>query len=525
MQQKRPRGRPRKVQNAPITTPEQKVENGYSDAIMGFNPNSIGTQLSQLDTLFISNRWYLLSNMRQVISELYVEHGLVQSVVNVPVDDALRGGVEIKSKQLSPEQIEQLQVLMDREDILHNVVGLAAKWNRLYGGAGIVIITDQEPDTELDLDLIGPDSKLEFRAVDLWELFWDKQNVEGFNPQLQEHEFTFYNYYGIKLHKSRVMKLRGITAPSFIRPRMRGWGISILEPLVRSINQYLKANDLSFEVLDEFKIDVFKLKGLASTLVSANGTAKIQNRIAATNQAKNYQNAITLDSEDDYLQKQLSFAGLADTMREIRMQIAADLRMPLSKIFGESASGFGSGQDSIENYNSMVEGEIRAKIKFDILRILEMLCKKEFDFIPDDLSITFKPLRILSAEQEENVRNSKFNRIMTAKQSGLISDKEFKDAVNRDDLLGIVLETETDSDMIAIDLESKNPADNQEEIGSAKIPAMQIVTREVAKNEIANPGDIDESVWERAKKACLKQYGKLKYGVVMAIYKIMKGIK
>jgi len=516
--EKRPRGRPRKIENT------QKVENGYSDAIMGFNPGSPGTQLSQLDTLFISNRWYLLSNMRQVLSELYIEHGLVQAVVGVPVDDALRGGVDIKSKQLSPEQIEQLQVVIEREDILNNVIGMASKWNRLYGGAGIVIITDQDPSTELDVEAIKSDSKLEFRAVDLWELFWDLQNIEGFNPQLQEHQFTHYSYYGIKLHKSRVMKLRGIIAPSFIRPRMRGWGVSIVEPLVRSINQYLKANDLSFEVLDEFKIDVFKLKGLASTLASANGTAKVQQRVSATNQAKNYQNAITLDSEDDYLQKQLSFAGLADTMREIRMQIAADLRMPLSKIFGESASGFGSGQDSIENYNSMVEGEIRAKIKFDILRILELICKKEFDFVPDDLSITFKPLRILSAEQEENVKNSQFNRILQAKQSGLISDKEFKDAVNRNNLLGVNLETETDSDLIAIGIEAKSPDDNQEEIGQAKLPAMQIATRQV-ENEIQNPGDIDESAWERAKKACIKQYGKLKYGVVMAIYKSIKGIK
>jgi hypothetical protein len=211
-------------------------------------------------------------------------------------------------------------------------------------------------------------------------------------------------------------------------------------------------------------------------------------------------------------------------MREIRMQIAADLRMPLSKIFGESASGFGSGQDSIENYNSMVEGEIRAKIKFDILRILELICKKEFDFVPDDLSITFKPLRILSAEQEENVKNSQFNRILQAKQSGLISDKEFKDAVNRNNLLGVNLETETDSDLLAIGIEAKSPDENQEEIGQAKLPAMQIATRQV-ENEIKNPGDIDESAWERAKKACIKQYGKLKYGVVMAIYKSIKGIK
>ena len=50
--------------------------------------------------------------------------------------------------------------------------------------------------------------------------------------------------------------MKGLTAPSFLRPRLRGWGFSVVEKLVRSINQYIKATDLGFEVLDEFKLDV-----------------------------------------------------------------------------------------------------------------------------------------------------------------------------------------------------------------------------------------------------------------------------
>lgn len=431
-----------------IIKPENKaVENGLGEAIgfqdWGYTGVPFGTQLSQVNTLFNNNRWYLVSNMRQLLSELYVEHGLVRTIVDLPIDDGFRGGVEISSKQLDEDEIQKLQISMDRDNDLHNVAqGL--KWTRLFGGGGILIMTDQDPTTPLDLEEITPDAALEFRAVDLWELFWDKQNAEGYDPEIQFNDFEYYNYYANIIHKSRVMRFTGITAPSFIRPRLRGWGFSVVEHLVRSINQYLKANNLTFEVLDEFKLDIFKIKNLTDTLFSPEGESKVRKRIQMTNWQKNYQNAMTMDSEDDFVQKQLSFQGIADVMKEIRMQIASDMRMPLTKLFGVSSSGFNSGEDDIENYNAMIESEVRSKAKYDIIRVIEIKCQKLFGFIPDDISIAFKPLRVMSSVDEESVKTSKFTRLLQAKQLGEITTFEFRDACNRDKLLSIQLDTTQD---------------------------------------------------------------------------------
>lgn len=478
------------------------ANNLLSEAIMGFNPGSIGVELSQTDTLFINERWYLVSNFRQLVSQMYVEHGLIQTVVDIPVEDALKGGIKIQSKQLGEEGVQQLQIKLERGDILNGVVGRSEKWNRLFGGAGIVIfIEDQDPETPLDVSAIGPDTKIEFRAVDMWELFWDKQNTEGFNMELQEQEYEFYSYYAKKLHKSRVMKLKGLIAPSFIRPRLRGWGFSIIESFVRSLNQHLKANNLIFEVLDEFKVDVYKLKNLASTLLSPNGMEQVQKRMRTTNQLKNYQNAITMDMEDDFIQKELTFAGLAETMVQIRMGIASDLRMPLTKLFGVSAAGFSSGEDDIENYNSMVE-QVRSKMKFNILEILELMCQQEFGYIPDDLTIEFEPLRMLSAEQEENVKTQKFNRLLQAKQANELTTLEFRNALNKENLLGIQLDL--DAEMLPTPNETESQPGDEEEMEkpndgvgankedvakvvapvAGKKPATQAKEAKVAKNSI-----------------------------------------
>jgi phage-related protein (TIGR01555 family) len=559
-----------KVENAPksffeIEQEKQNlVRNGLTDAIMGtqlgvgigggqnYVQTGIGTaQLSQTDTLYKNLRWYLISNMRQLLSEAFVELGLVQTIVEVPVDDALRGGIEITSEQLDEKEIQDLHAELERNNDLQ-VIGQAAKWTRLFGGGGVVIITDQDASTPLDLDAITEDSPLEFRAVDMWELFWSKQNTEDYAAAIDQtmvDNVEFYNYYGQKLHHSRVLKMKGQEAPSFVRPRLRGWGTSVVEILIRSINQYLKSNTLGFEVLDEFKLDIYKIKNLTNSLLSPGGEELIRRRVSLANSQKNYQNAITMDSEDDYVQKQLSWSGLAEAMDGIRMQVASDLRMPMSKIFGISAKGFNSGEDDIEVYNGMVESQIRTKIKRDILRVIEIRCQQMFGMIPDDLKVDFMPLRVLSALDEENVKTQKFARLIQAKQAGEITALEFRNACNRDNLLMIQLDTdeqalgEIEDAKAAMQPPDDGGGDDDEgggkdedtiEKGKKKNPFENSLDYDVAAYEVdggdnqfspwherqfENPGKVDEGLWSKAKAASQKAFGKVKWQFVTWFYK------
>jgi hypothetical protein len=125
------------------------------------------------------------------------------------------------------------------------------------------------------------------------------------------------------------------------------------------------------------------------------------------------------------------------------MQVAADMRMPITKLFGTSASaGLGNtDQNDMENYNSMVESEVRGKLKYHILRMLEIRCQKLFGFIPNDLEIEFKPLRELSAIDQETVKTQKFTRLQQAKTLNLLSDLEFRDACNKGNLFDVQLDT------------------------------------------------------------------------------------
>lgn len=468
---------------------EKEFTNSLSAVIGGILRGGYGlgtawgsTMVSQVDTFFKNNRWYLISNIRQVLSEIYVEHGIVQTLVDLPVDDGFRGGIEIKSEQLDEDQVDELENFIEREGILRAFIQ-ALKWTRLFGGGAVLILTDSSnPAKELKPEELKEKAKITFKAVDLWELYYGMTNTDYFDPGQVMKEPEFYNYYGYRVHKSRVIRMEGKQAPSLIRPKLRGWGTSVLETVVRSYNQYLKSVNLAFEVLDEFKVDIFKIDGLNSALMSPNGTENIQKRLQMANMQKNYLSSIGMDTKDDFLTKQLSFSGLGEIMREIRMQIAADLRMPLTKLFGMSASGFNSGEDDIENYNAMIETEIRSKVKYDLIKMLQICSQILFGYIPDDICVEFKPLRILSAEQQEVVKNNQLQRITSCMQGGLMSVVEAKKAINKENLLPIKLDE--NDELIEL------PEQNMEEL-SESVPSISLKVREKSNSL---------SLWERLKK-------------------------
>jgi phage-related protein (TIGR01555 family) len=400
-----------------------------------------GAQVSQSDTMYYNTRWYMVSNNRQLLSQMYVEHGLVQTLCDQPVDDAFRAGFEIKSSQLDGNDIELIHRYFQKNHVIKSLKQ-ALKWARLYGGGGVLLITPQDPEKPFTLESLRDQTPIIFQPVDMWELYQDKINIQGdLHPSQNNDEF--YHYYGKRVHKSRLMRFNGKEPPSFVRPRLRGWGMSELERLVRSINQYLKNQDVVFELLDEAKIDVYKIKGFNNSLLNALGTNTIASRITFANMLKNYNHALTMDKEDDYVQKQINFSGLNDILEQIRIGVACDLKMPVSKLFGISVAGFGSGEDEIENYNSMIEGEIREPAKAPLLELIGIACQQLFGFAPDDLDTIWNPLRILNAEQEEKVKDSQFNRVMSAFQSGLADALTAKKAINKDSLLGVEID-ETD---------------------------------------------------------------------------------
>ncbi len=426
---------------------------------LGFDTR-FGQQLSQTTTLMLNNRGYFLSNDWNTLSYMYTTHGVVQTLIDQPIEDAFRGGVEIKSSQLDQNDIQDLQNWMKENGDWEEIKD-AAKWTRLYGGGGLVInVGLGQPQGRFNPENINKNTPLSFYAADLWELNFMTTNTYGDDkPYLPNNTIeTPFNFYGQLLNKTRVLRFDGKRAPSFCRPQLRYWGMSECERLVRSLNQYIKNQDVVFELLDEAKVDVWKIQNFNTSMMSNGGTNGVTERIQLGNRLKNFQNAIVMDTDDEYEQKTMTFTGLAEMLEQIRKGIACDMKMPVDKIFGQSAAGFGSGEDSLENYNSMVEGEIRGKFDGQIMQVIKLRCQQLFGFMPDDIQIAFRPLRMLNAEQQENVKDKQFSRVMTLYDKNLISAKETIKTVNVLNLCGAEFdESGLDDALVEDNVEAEEP--------------------------------------------------------------------
>lgn len=397
--------------------------------------------------LFYNNRYYMVTNFRTLLSQLYIEHGIVQTLIDLPVEDGLKGDIRILSSQLDGDEIEELTSEIRKIDLFETIMQ-SFKWARLFGGAGIIVnILNENPLSDFNIDKIKKGSKVEFYVADRWELC---ENPYVIAPNLNNPtgiaSDVNFNYYGSEINPSRVVKVLGKEAPSIQRLQLAGWGMSEVERLVAPMNKYFKNQNVIFELLDEAKIDVYSLDGYRSSFV-AGEEDKIRQAIQYSNALKSYLNAMILDKEDDFTQKQISFSGMAEILRESYNDLASALRMPVTKLWGMSAEGFNSGEDDIENYNSMIDREVRGKAKRIIIELCKIMCMSLFGFAPDDFTVEFPSLRVLKQLEEEQKRSLIYSRFSNMYTEGLITKAEFYQILKNRGVINESLEMQNDNEL------------------------------------------------------------------------------
>ncbi len=401
-----------------------EIQNGLSNLVTGAQSQ---TALTSFIPALQNNIYAPLTINFTLLMYMYKTHGTLQTAIDMPVLDALRGGLELESKDLDADDLDELELYLEEKGVLDRV-GDAMIWARLFGGGAIVINAgDYEvPLAETDLQ---PGSMVEFYDASRWELGSENRIPKS----------GFYDFYGKRLHGSRVLTMNGKRAPYQIRWQLAGWGMSEIEKMLEDFNIYIRNKNVIYELLEEAKVDVYRFQGFKAQLATAAGTNLVQRRVEMMNQLKNFNNALMLDKEDEYEQKQLTFSGLAAMMKEARIGIASALRMPMTKLFGLSASGFNSGEDDIENYNAMVESEVRQPMRRPLRKILKIVVRHKFGQ-ELDIDFKYKPLRVLSALDEEVVKTSKQNRYQSLYDRRIIDSKELGQLLKKDDLVPIETE-------------------------------------------------------------------------------------
>ena len=412
----------------------QKVNNGLETALGLSDPfiNSMNDPIG----IWKNASPFLLSLNYVPLANTYKSNGFAATVVDLPVADAFRdGGFEIDSDTLTPDEISELEEKMsDCNDV--EVLKDCLRWGRLYGGGLILVNTDQNPDTPFNPETIKG-KQVEFLAVDRWQCYPLATSLYLAKEFMLQDNLRGEDGNNIIFDKSRVFYYTGKTQPYFIRNMLQGWGASVFEDVIPQLNQYLKANSVILELLDEAKIDILKIAGLSELLLSPGGESAVRRRVDIAAANKNYKSMLTMDAQDDYDQKQLSFGSIDAMLEKIFLLICSCLRIPYSKIFGRGASGFSSGEDDLENYNAMISSEIRVPATKILKQMIDIRCFQLFGRKIPDLTIKWKPLRVMSEKDQQEITTSKINGYIQLLQAGILSPKQVAEKLAVEEIVAL----------------------------------------------------------------------------------------
>lgn len=416
-------------QQLPMVEKQAQVQKAFTainalDYAMNCDYGYLNPSLSLMNGYNNASYTAVLSLQQYLLTSLYKTYGILAKIVDVPVNEAFKnGGFELEADSIDEDDIKDLKdSIQENNDI--EQLKTANKWARLFGGGALVAITGNDLKSPINTENLY-NNHLEFLAVDRWQLTYSKSDVRLKNGTwlLTQYD-TVDRRTSAEIHPSRVFVLHGKKAPYLIQQQVQGWGISVYEQIFQDMSQFFKARNVLFELLDEAKTDILKLASLQQALVSTDSEQALQQMCDAIARSKNYKSMLTLSKDDDYEQKQISFSGIEGISKEIRIMMSGAADIPVNKLWGEGVTGFGSGEDSLENFNSMVEGEVRTPNIAALKWMLKLRCFQLFGREVEDLIIIWKKLRVLSEIDEQNIHDHKLANVLQLYDRQLLSPQE-----------------------------------------------------------------------------------------------------
>lgn len=383
------------------------ADNALSTAGYGFNP---------------------ITRIRVMLEWIHRGSWLGGVAVDVVAEDMTRAGVELTG-QLKPESIAKIEEAAVTLGIW-NKLQATVKWSRLYGGAIAVLLVDgQDVSTPLRLEMVGKGQFKGLQVLDRWMVEPSLNNlITDLGPHLGLPKFyTVTNdapaLRAKRIHYSRCIRLDGVELPYWQRIQENLWGCSVLERLYDRMIAFDSATTGMAQLIYKAYIRTYKVKDLRD-IVSQSGPALtgLVNYVEMMRRFQGMEGITLLDSEDEMEAMGTSaFSGLAEALRELGQQLSGALQIPLVRLFGQSPSGFNSGDTDVRMYYDGVKQQQEKDLKVPVTTVYRLIGKSEGIKLPDGFGTKFRPLWQLTDEAKATVSEVVTRAVVQAEEAGLIS--------------------------------------------------------------------------------------------------------
>ncbi len=402
---------------------------------------------------------------------------IVHRVVSIPAEDAFRGEFKIicQDERLDADDLIMLNTefknaIVDTYDQLTipKLLERAAFQVRAFGGSSIII----EPSIEEGLD----NNIEQQKPLDLEKIVYDPENLTfaAYAAEPREVVFplannmrraidnqgefcTFLNY---RLHQTRVLKILGQHISNRTNALFNGYGASILEFLVTSINEAGKGKAAIFQLMDEAKITMFS-NPMIDTLYSDQQiqgygnqevTRALMDHMEKLLSVANNYNKILAPKDSKLEQIQVDFSKLTDALKYLSKSFISASGVPEVKIFGANSENQGLIQNDspiLKEYHKSTVVPLREKFRPAVLFFAKLIAKNKLGFIPNGIDVEFPPQVDLTEIQENQIKSTKLEQILQLKNNKLITKQYANKMINE---LGI-FSTPLDVDKIPDEFE------------------------------------------------------------------------
>ena len=245
----------------------------------------------------------------------------------------------------------------------HFALSEVIKLQRLYGGAGLVLLIDDggQPEDPVEVKRIRgvrgyiPLSRHELIPEDFSITDYSRPSHYRITTSQRITPEQTSGYVNLRVHSSRVARFDGLYLPWNLRSRNTGWGQSVLQLIWESFKRYETAMSGLEAMTSDADLFVHKIPGLFNRIASGN-ESDLRKRLEANSLSRSVYGGMVVDTEEELNFLNRALSNIATATDPFVKDLQASTGWPASILMGDSPGGLGKeGRFEERMWASLVE--------------------------------------------------------------------------------------------------------------------------------------------------------------------------
>lgn len=402
----------------------QRVRDGLENFVSG-----LGTQRDKRTHTHYGTPVMLT---RVDLENMYRGSWLAKKIVNAPADDMTREWVHFQFDDAKDEKgksrVEQTQFALEEAEKAFDIKGKfneGLRWGRLYGGAVMVIGTNDTEDLSkaLDVKMLGKGCLRYLHVLDRWRVSPGPLTRDLNSPNFGLPDHYILAESTVQVHHTRIIRFNGQKLPHFPWLQNGMWDDSELQHVIESLkNRDITTQGIASMVF-ESNVDVVKVADLSEMLSSKDGEAILTKRFMLASMLKSFNQTFILDASEEYEKKSNTFSGLPDVMREFMVDVAGASDIPVTRLFGQAAAGLNAtGDNDVRNYYDKIKAEQGTILRPRLDYLYEILTRHALGSKPEDFRYMFNSLWQMDEVTQSQAEKNRADRDKVYVEMGAITE-------------------------------------------------------------------------------------------------------